>query len=207
MESVAAGLADHSGEIPMFSWRIPAAVDLQSEIRMRIDSTQTSRSWRCHAGQTAVFSLICDFAESQEIALAGEPLRIQGSRAVALAMPVITLPFKGMPMSHRTLLPGRAYRFLYPRHNFEGVRTGLEERRVLVEQVRDTTTEPLDTETLISNPLLKRGRWLVTGLDLDKDEERSFYVESMIAVVEIRGRRPVLDESPFAGFAVVESAI
>ena len=29
------------------------------------------------------------------------------------------------------------------------------------------------------NPLLRRGRWLVTGRDLDKDAQRSFYIESM----------------------------
>jgi len=112
---------------------------------------------------------------------------------------------KEFSMSHRTLLRGRAYRFLYPRHNFEGVRTGLEERRILIEQVRDTDTDPLEEETRISNPLLKRGRWLVTGIDLDKDEERSFYVESMIAVMEIRGRRPAISE--FDELSIMESAI
>lgn len=88
-------------------------------------------------------------------------------------------------MSHRTLLPGRTYRFLYPSINFQCLISGLEERRILVERVRDTDLEPLAEETHCSNPFLKRGRWLVTGLDLDKNEERSFYVESMIAVMEI----------------------
>jgi hypothetical protein len=88
-------------------------------------------------------------------------------------------------MSHRTLLPGRTYRFLYPSINFNCLISGLEERRILVERVRDTESEQLDEETLNSNPFIKRGRWLVTGLDLDKNEERSFYVESMVAVMEI----------------------
>jgi len=61
----------------------------------------------------------------------------------------------------------------------------MEERRILVRRVRDTASEPLDEETLDSNPYVKRGRWLVTGMDLDKFEERSFYVESMVAVLEI----------------------
>ena len=61
----------------------------------------------------------------------------------------------------------------------------MEERRLLVESVRDTESEPLVDETLNSNPFIKRGRWLVTGIDLDKMEERSFYVESMVAVMEI----------------------
>jgi len=88
-------------------------------------------------------------------------------------------------MSYRTLLPGRSYRFLYPAINFKCLISGMEERRVLVERVRDTSSEPLDDETLNSNPFISRGRWLVTGIDLDKMEERSFYVESMVAVMEI----------------------
>ena len=68
----------------------------------------------------------------------------------------------------------------------------MEERRLLVERVRDTETEQLVEETLNSNPFIKRGRWLVTGLDLDKMEERSFYVESMIAAMEIMDQSPLL---------------
>ena len=89
-------------------------------------------------------------------------------------------------MSHRTLLPGRSYRFLYPAINFECLLSGMEERRILVERVRDTELEPLVEETVNSNPFIKRGRWLVTGIDLDKMEERSCYVESMVAVMEIK---------------------
>ena len=88
-------------------------------------------------------------------------------------------------MSFRTLMPGRAYSFLYPSHNFEHVHTGLEPRRIVVERVRDTEMDPIEVETLNLNRFLRRGRWLVTGRDLDKYAERSFYVESMIAVVEI----------------------
>lgn len=89
-------------------------------------------------------------------------------------------------MSHRTLLVGRSYRFLYPSINFDCLISGLEERRIFVQHVRDTESESLDEETLASHPFTKRGRWLVTGIDLDKHEERSFYVESMVAVMEIK---------------------
>lgn len=89
-------------------------------------------------------------------------------------------------MSHRILLPSHAYRFLYPSINFACLPSKLEERRIVVRHVRDTEADPLDGETLDSNPFIKRGRWLVTGLDLDKFEERSFYVESMVAVTEIK---------------------
>ena len=88
-------------------------------------------------------------------------------------------------MSHRTLLPGRSYRFLYPSINFGCLVSGMDERRILVERVRDISSVPLVDETLISNPFINRGRWLVTGIDLDKMEERSFYVEAMVAVMEI----------------------
>ena len=77
------------------------------------------------------------------------------------------------------------YRFLYPAINFACLPSKLEERRILVKSVRDTELQPLDEETLDSRPFTKRGRWLLTGLDLDKFEERSFYVESMVAVVQI----------------------
>jgi hypothetical protein len=102
-------------------------------------------------------------------------------------MPVIMPQIGYREMSHRTLLPGRTYRFLYPACNFKCLTSGMEERRILVESVRDTESDHLNDETRNSNPFTKRGRWLVTGLDLDKNQERSFYVESMIAVMEIGG--------------------
>ena len=101
-------------------------------------------------------------------------------------MPSIMPQFGIIPMSHRTLLPGRSYRFLYPSINFGClIMSGMDERRILVGWIRDTDLEPLDEETRNSNPFIKRGRWLVTGIDLDKSEERSFYVEAMVAVMEV----------------------
>ena len=80
----------------------------------------------------------------------------------------------------------------------------MEERRILVEQVRDTELEPVDEETSNSNPFIKRGRWLVTGVDLDKMEERSFYVESMIAVMEIRNYAPERTQSRDFEFCAID---
>ena len=88
-------------------------------------------------------------------------------------------------MSYRTLLPGRSYRFLYPSINFACLPSKLAERQILVRSVRDTELQHLVEETLEAHPYVNRGRWLVTGMDLDKFEERSFYVESMVAVMEI----------------------
>ena len=80
------------------------------------------------------------------------------------------------------LRPGCAYSFQYPRHNFHGVLSKLETRRVQIESIRDLQAEPLDVVTFNMQPLLHRGRWLVTGHDLDKDGERSFYVQSMRSI-------------------------
>ena len=77
------------------------------------------------------------------------------------------------------LEPGRAYSFLYPRHNYQRLPTKTELRRIVVTSVRDTRRNPLDATTKPKNPHLHRGRWLVTGRDLDKDSDRSFYAESM----------------------------
>jgi len=73
----------------------------------------------------------------------------------------------------------RAYSFLYPRHNFHGVLSQQESRKIVVEEIRDVTTHHLDDRTVEIQPLLRRGRWLITGIDLDKKAERSFYLESM----------------------------
>lgn len=82
-------------------------------------------------------------------------------------------------MSQFSFVPGRAYSFQYPRHNYRLLPATTELRRIVVESVRDVTTGPLDRMTPSLNPLLQRGRWLITGHDLDKDAVRSFYSESM----------------------------
>lgn len=83
------------------------------------------------------------------------------------------------------LRPGCAYSFNYPRHNFRGILSSLERRRLIVSSVRDTRREPLDEATTELQPSLQRGRWLVTGQDLDKEAERTFYVESMRGLTEM----------------------
>jgi hypothetical protein len=82
-------------------------------------------------------------------------------------------------MSHAFLQPGRAYSFEYPRHNYRQLPSQTELRRIVVAGVRDINGEPLDQSTISLNPFLVRGRWLVTGKDLDKEVERTFYFESM----------------------------
>lgn len=74
---------------------------------------------------------------------------------------------------------GSVISFSYPRHNYAGCRRSYESRRLLIQAVRDTAEKPLDSITPTLNPNLNRGRVLVKGIDLDKQAERSFYVERM----------------------------
>jgi len=85
------------------------------------------------------------------------------------------------------LRPGCAYSFLYPRHNYAGLPDRSELRRVRVTSIRDTRREPLDSTTVPLNPTLQRGRWLVTGHDLDRNAERSFYAASMVGTKKLAG--------------------
>ena len=77
---------------------------------------------------------------------------------------------------------GRAYSFQYPCHNYLHLPKTSEFRRIVVSKVRDTDRDPLDQTTSPLNPLLQRGRWLITGRDLDKQAERSFYAASMTEI-------------------------
>ena len=81
---------------------------------------------------------------------------------------------------------GRSYSFRYPAHNFHGVVSKLEDRRITVESIRDLVKEPIEHEWFELNPLIRRSRYLVTGRDLDKKAERSFYTESMKDIKEIK---------------------
>ncbi|WP_397570115.1 hypothetical protein [Schlesneria sp. T3-172] len=63
-------------------------------------------------------------------------------------------------------------------------------------------------------PLLRRSRFLVSGPDLDINEERSFYTESMSEIVELdpaaTERRPItlwiVDNKPFTRLGCAEAA-
>ncbi len=77
--------------------------------------------------------------------------------------------------------------FRYPAANYEGAKPRLEWRRLVVEKVEDKEEVPVLPMTIEQDPLLIRGRWLITGTDLEKGE-RSFYFESMqeVRIVNIR---------------------
>lgn len=78
------------------------------------------------------------------------------------------------------LAPGTALQCRYRRHNIRGIQQHKWElRRFIVRSVRDLRDEPLDPTTPLLEPLVDRGNLLVTGFDIDKQAERSFYVERM----------------------------
>lgn len=82
---------------------------------------------------------------------------------------------------------GKVIEFDYPHTTDRRVDARLrryERRRVRVEAVRDLESEPLDPLTIEQNPYLTRSGLLVTGLDLDVGESRSFYTGSMVGGIE-----------------------
>jgi hypothetical protein len=100
------------------------------------------------------------------------------------------------------MLVGKAYRFAYPAHNYAGLPSQLEDRRIRVVSIRDTRRERLDPATARLNPTLKRGRWLLVCRDLDRGCERSFYLESMESIIEIPEVVPGTPSSEFQVWVV-----
>jgi hypothetical protein len=80
---------------------------------------------------------------------------------------------------------GGCVRFQYARHNFVGLDQQQEVRRVRITAIRDIRIDPLDEETFTLRPTLLRGRYLITGEDLDKGVERTFYLERMSDIEKI----------------------
>lgn len=89
----------------------------------------------------------------------------------------------------------REYEFLYPAANYLQARQRLDRRRLRVESIRDLRQQPLDPQTIELDPMLNRGRTLVTGWDLDKDAERTFYLESMQGLRQLPRCYPESDMS------------
>lgn len=65
----------------------------------------------------------------------------------------------------------------YPAHNYRGIPLSYELRRFRVTAVRIIKESPLTEMALTERPTLIRGETLLTGWDIDKNAERSFYLE------------------------------
>ncbi len=77
---------------------------------------------------------------------------------------------------------GELLRFEYPERNLLGIRPTWRTRCIIVDAVQDTLRDPIDPRAVELEPLTRRGRWLVTGWDVDLESERSFYLEAMRGV-------------------------
>ena len=58
-----------------------------------------------------------------------------------------------VPMQPGLFKPGRAYSFLYPRHNYQQLPEKTELRRIEVVSIRDIHQDPLDPTTLPAEPV------------------------------------------------------
>lgn len=87
-------------------------------------------------------------------------------------------------MTRLILRRGRVNGFYYPTHNRLDLPLEFTLRTVEFLSRRDMAREPLELREFLANPYVRRGRYLMTGRDLDLDAERSFYLDA------IRGRTP-----------------
>ncbi len=93
-----------------------------------------------------------------------------------------------------TIVIGDCLEGQYPRHNLMGFRTGKYVKRTfIVRQIRNLNIAPLSKQTLKQTPAICRGDILLTGLDLDSGEERSFYVASFKSLRKVE---PRMEEKP-----------
>lgn len=75
---------------------------------------------------------------------------------------------------------GDVVSFDYPKSNRLNNRRPTYRRwTICVTGVRDVAKSRLSTESFTRRPLLRRGRWLITGICLETCRERSFYLEAM----------------------------
>lgn len=74
--------------------------------------------------------------------------------------------------------PGSTADLSYPRRNHVASEPIFIPRRIEVRRVRDLVTDPLDIAEFLRRPYIRRSRWLVTGVDLDTNDWRQFYIGS-----------------------------
>lgn len=72
---------------------------------------------------------------------------------------------------------GSIVEFYYPEENQIGVRPRCKLRRVLVHSIRDLVIEPLTISEIVADPMLRRGRYMMQGLDLRRNKEKTFALD------------------------------
>lgn len=76
------------------------------------------------------------------------------------------------------LTPGQKIEISYPESTLIDAVTRLRRRRIHVKTVRDLVADPLKPEEFLRRPFIRRSRWLISGIDLDTQQRRQFYLGS-----------------------------
>ena len=74
---------------------------------------------------------------------------------------------------------GELLQFEYPERNLLSVRPIWRPRTIVVDTVVDTLARPVPGRWFRRRPLIRRGRHLVIGFDLELGQRRQFYVSAM----------------------------
>jgi len=69
--------------------------------------------------------------------------------------------------------------FWYPTQNRFGIPIEFTNRTIAVTKVEYLRGRGVPSRWIIQNPLVRRGDWLITGIDVELNAERSFYWEIM----------------------------
>lgn len=77
------------------------------------------------------------------------------------------------------LFADQGLHFWYPVRNRFGVPPEFTQRAIVVTRVDFLADIGIQAEWVKQAPLVRRGSWLITGIDIDLAEERSFYWEAM----------------------------
>lgn len=89
-----------------------------------------------------------------------------------------------------SIRPGQTLEFSYPVHNRWGIPLEHRRRIIAVVSVRDIRRDPLDSSTLVEAPLRRRGTVLISGIDHETGESRSFWWESM-QFAKLKNQQPL----------------
>jgi hypothetical protein len=80
-------------------------------------------------------------------------------------------------VSQQAFAVGKTISFDYPILNRFGEPLHTRRRTMTITRIQDTQREPILWEAIEQAPKIRRGRWLVTGLDQELQAERSFYLD------------------------------
>jgi len=111
--------------------------------------------------------------------------------------------FTSPPAVPFALEVGRVVHFEYPAHNRVDLPLEWVFRRVRIVSYRFLAAEPLEAESILRRPGVRRGSVLIVGYDLDIGAERKFYLEAIRGYTLPRFRLGLISpESPECGVSL-----